>query len=91
MGEEKVFDLSPKVGRKIIPKGFMTFKLGTKLSPGDRIVADLGGIEYASGYVENPDEADVYGEVGVSFWSFSGWKHLEFAKYKEILAYKRRT
>lgn len=91
MEDEKIFDLSPKVGKKRIPKGFMTFTLGTKLSQGDRIFADLGGIEYASGYIENPEEKNVFGEVGVSFWSFSGWKHLEFAKYKEILAYKRRN
>ena len=90
MEDEKIIDLSPKIGKKIIPKGFMQFKLGTKLFPGDRIIADLGGIEYASGYVENPEEESVFGGKGVSFWSFSGWKHLEFAKYKEILAYKRR-
>lgn len=89
MENEKIIDLSPKYGKKLIPKGFMKFRLGTKLRKGDRIVADLGGIEYATGYVEDIDET-VFDELGVSFWSFSGWKHLEFAKYKQILAFKRR-
>lgn len=58
---------------------------------GDKVWADLGGVELASGKVFNPDDRDIDGKHVVSFWSYSGWRHLEFAEPKQIVKVKKKN
>ena len=77
---------------KKIPKGYKkpTKKDIENLETGDRIVADLGGIEYASGKVEDPLYTHWLMEKPVvSFWCYSGWRHLEYAEPYQIIAIKK--
>lgn len=87
---ERIVDLSPKSSAsKKLPKGYIKYKPGMKIKPGDRIIADLGGLELCRGTVYNPDD-DLLGKKRVSFWSYSGWKHLEFANKRQIKGIKKK-
>jgi hypothetical protein len=60
------------------------------IEPGDKIWADLGGIELASGKVFDPNEKDFEGKRQISFWSYSGWRHLEIARPDQIVKIKKK-
>ena len=72
-----------------MPKGYKRFKKSMRIKPGDKIVVDLGGIECARGKVHDPNDADIDRKPVVSFWSYSGWRHLELAKKSQIKYIKK--
>lgn len=55
-----------------------------KLKPGDKIIVDLGGIEPCKGTVYNPDD-ELFGNPRISFWSYHGWKHMEYCVPSDIM------
>jgi len=87
---EKIVDLSVRTGKRKIPRGYKkaTMSMIKNLKKGDRVCADLGGIEYCTGKVEDPDTV-LFGEPKISFWSYSGWRHIEYASPDEIVAIKK--
>lgn len=60
------------------------------IEPGDKVWADLGGVELASGKVMNTCDISFDGVRKISFWSYSGWRHLEFAKPDQIVKIKKK-
>jgi len=88
---EKVIDLSPINQVKKVPKGYKkaTKTMIKNLKPGDYIVADLGGVEYAKGKVDNPKHINIVGDKVIEFWCYSGWRHIEHAKPEEVIAIKK--
>lgn len=90
---EKIIDLSPKICKrknKILNETSGRCIDVNGIEPGDKIWADLGGIELASGKVFNPKD-DIGGKPAISFWCYSGWKHLEFANPEQIVKIKKRN
>lgn len=91
--DEKIIDLSPKVCKrknKILNESSGRCIDVNSIEPGDKIWADLGGIELASGKVDDPNYKDFEGKRLVSFWCYSGWRHIEFAEPKQIVKIKKR-
>jgi len=89
---EKLINLSSKHGEKKIPRGYKkaTMSMIKNLKQGDYVCADLGGIEFACGKVDEPIHKHwLNGNDTISFWSYSGWKHIEYASPEEIVAIKK--
>ena len=91
--KEKLIDISPRLNidnKFHMPKGYAKFMKGMKVEVGDKIRVDLGGSLLASGTVDNPQDS-LLGKKRISFWSFSGWRHLEYAKPSEIIYIKKKV
>jgi len=91
---ENIIDLSSKICKrknKILNETSGKCIDIDSIEPGDKIWADLGGEELASGKVFNPDERDYKGNRQISFWSYSGWRHLDFARPEQIVKIKKRS
>jgi hypothetical protein len=91
---EKIIDLSPKSTRgKILPRGYQPFKRGMKVRIGDRIAVDLGGIEYATGKVTDPNAKDSWtGKKVIEFsrWLSNRWKVTESCLLSQIKGIKQK-
>jgi hypothetical protein len=72
-----------------MPRGYVRFTRGMKVDVGDKVKVDLGGVELAGGTVSDTKEM-VLGKEYISFWSYSGWRHLEIAKPSQIMYIKKK-
>jgi len=91
--KEKIIDLSPRIckrERKILDIGKNKCIDIDSIEAGDKVWADLGGIELAYGAVYNPKDIGPDGKRVVSFWSYRGWKHIEMAKPEQIVKVKKK-
>lgn len=91
---ENIIDLSAKICKrksKILNETNGRCIDVNSIVPGDKIWANLGGQELASGKVMDTDDRSFDGLRKISFWSFSGWRHLEFAKPEQIVKIKKRA
>lgn len=55
-----------------------------KLKKGDKIVVDLGGVDFAKGKIHKVDDTIYNGKKRVSFTSYGGWKHMEYCTRRQI-------
>jgi len=55
-----------------------------KLKKGDKIVVDLGGVEFAKGKIHKVDDTIYSGKKRVSFSAYSGWRHIEYCTRRQI-------